>query len=156
MRKVIVTVSILIGMISSNIIFADYGKAHKSMKKHHHKMKNMKDTRISLGLSARMKQHQLANMRSHVEAIQSIISLMSENKFDDASKIAHTKLGLTPEMREMCKRFDNEEFKKLGLAFHESGDDLGHRLQTKDISASLHALSKTMQYCVECHATYRQ
>ena len=155
MRKVLVTVSILIGMISSNIIFADYEEEHKSVKKHHHKM-NIKDTRISLGLSARMKQHQLANMRSHVEAIQSIISLMSENNFDDASKIAHTKLGLTSGMKEMCKRFDNEEFKKLKLAFHESGDDLGHRLQTKDISASLHALSKTMQYCVECHATYRQ
>ena len=155
MTRFIVAISVLIGMIGSNIAFADCGEMHKNMKKHPHKM-NMKDTRISLGLPARMKQHQLTNMRSHLEAIKSIVGLMSENKFDDASKIAHTKLGLTPEMREMCKKFDNEEFKKLGLAFHKSGDDLGDTLQTKDINASLQALSKTMQYCVECHATYRQ
>ena len=155
MTRLIIAISVLIGMIGSNIAFADCGEMHKNMKKHHHKM-NMTDTRISLGLSAQMKQHQLSNMRSHVEAIKSIVGLMSENKFDDASKIAHTKLGLTPEMNEMCKMFDNEEFKKLGLAFHKSGDDLGDTLQTKDINASLQALSKTMQYCVECHATYRQ
>ena len=117
---------------------------------------NMTDTRISLGLSERMKQHQLANMRSHVEAIKSIVGLMAENKFDEASEIAHAKLGLAPEMKEIYKMFDNEEFKKLGLAFHKSGDDLADTLRTKDTNASLKALNKTMQYCVECHVKYRQ
>ena len=117
---------------------------------------SMMDMRTSLGLSAEMKQHQLSNMREHVEAVQSIIGLMSENKFEDASKIAHGKLGLTPEMQKMCSMFNNEKFMTLGLAFHKSGDDLGNALQTKDVAASLRALNKTMQYCVECHATFRQ
>ncbi|VVC83979.1 hypothetical protein [Sideroxydans sp. CL21] len=56
----------------------------------------------------------------------------------------------------LCGMFDNKEFKKLGLAFHKSGDELGDTLKTKDITASLRALNKTMRYCVECHATYRQ
>ena len=155
MNKIIGSVLILIGIIGSNIVFAECGEIHENMKKHNHKM-NMTETRISLGLPAKMKQHQLANMRSHVEAIKSIVGLMSESKFDEASKIAHAKLGLTTEMKEMCKMFDNKDFKKLGLAFHKSGDDLGDTLQTKDINASLKALNKTMQYCVECHATYRQ
>ncbi|TFH07298.1 MAG: cytochrome C [Nitrosomonadales bacterium] len=155
MKNIIAIVSILIGMIGSNLVFADCGEMHENMKKNHHEM-NMTDTRISLGLPEKMKQHQLSNMRSHVEAVKSIVGLMSENKFDEASKIAHAKLGLTPEMKEMCKMFSNEEFKKLGLAFHKSGDDLSDTLQTKDVNTSLRALNKTMQYCVECHATYRQ
>ena len=117
---------------------------------------SMMDTRIPLGLSEEMKQHQLSNMREHVEAIKSIVGLMAENKFADASKIAHTKLGLTPEMKMMCSMFNNEKFMELGFAFHKSGDDLGEALKTRKVNASLRALNKTMQYCVECHAAYRQ
>ncbi len=121
-----------------------------------HTAHNMNDKRISLGLSRGMRQHQLSNMRAHLAATQSIIGLLSERKFKEAAKIAHTKLGLTEEMKQMCEKFENEDFKKLGLAFHKSGDDLGDALQTKNVNASLRALNKTMQYCVECHATYRQ
>lgn len=149
MKKILIAVSAFIGIIGFNAASA------ADEKMHHHEM-NMMDTRASLNLSTEMKQHQLSNMRSHVEAVKSIIGLMSENKFEDASKTAHAKLGLTPETQKMCSMFDNENFKKLGLAFHKSGDDLGDVLQTKDVNASLRALNKTMQYCVECHATYRQ
>jgi hypothetical protein len=114
------------------------------------------DMRTSLELSAPMKQHQLANMREHVLAIKSIVGLMAENKFEDAAKIAHNKLGLSPEMQSMCGMFENEKFKTLGMAFHQSGDDLGDVLQTRDLNASLRALNKTMGYCVECHAAFRQ
>ena len=81
---------------------------------------------------------------------------MAENKFEEASIVAHTQLGSTPEMEAMCDKFGNEQFKALGRAFHKSGNDLGDALLTKDVNTSLHALNKTMQYCVECHATYRQ
>lgn len=114
------------------------------------------DTRISLGLSAEMKQHQLSNMRKHTEAIQSIIGLMSENNLEEAAKIAHSNLGLTPEMQMMGSMMGGEKFMTLGIAFHKSGDDLGDALRTGDVNKSLRALNKTMQYCVECHATYRQ
>jgi len=103
-----------------------------------------------------MKQHQLANMREHVEAIRSIVGLLSEQKFDDASTVAHSKLGLTPEMQSMCNMFENADFRELGFAFHQSGDDLGEARKSKDVNTSLRALNRTMQYCVQCHATYRQ
>jgi hypothetical protein len=103
-----------------------------------------------------MKEHQLANMRSHVEAIARIVDLMSEGNFDEASVIAHAKLGLTPEMQMMCGMFNNADFERRGRAFHQSGDALGEALHTKDLTASLRALNSTMQYCVSCHATYRQ
>jgi len=153
MKIILITISVFIGIVGLNVTFAaDEKMRHEN---HRHDM-NMMDTRTSLELSPEMKQHQLSNMREHVEAIKSIIGLMSENKFADASKIAHAKLGLTPEMQKMCSMFDNEKFMTLGLAFHKSDDDLGDALQTKDVNTSLRALNKTMEYCVSCHATYRQ
>ena len=125
------------------------------MGNHRHDM-SVLDTRTSLGVTGPMKQHQLSNMREHVEAIKSIVGLMAEQKFEEASRVAHARLGLTPDMQAMCGMFGNEDFMKLGLAFHTSADELGDTLRTKDMNASLRALNKTMQYCVECHATYRQ
>ena len=153
MKNILIAVSILIGIISINTGFAADEKSHDA--NHHHHM-NVTDTRISLKLPEKMKQHQLSNMREDVVAIKTIVGLMAENKFEEASKVAHTKLGSTPEMDAMCDKFENEQFKVLGRAFHKSGNDLGDALQTKDVNTSLHALNKTMQYCVECHATYRQ
>ncbi len=131
-------------------------KGHRMEEGSHHKMHSGEDGRISLGLSPAMKQHQLANMRNHVEAVQSIIGLLSEGDFDKASEIAYSKLGLTEEMKKMCNSFENETFKNLGLAFHKSGDALGDTLRTKDLTNSLGALHTTMTYCVQCHATFRQ
>jgi hypothetical protein len=103
-----------------------------------------------------MKQRQLTNMRSHVEAIQSIVGMLAEGEYDNAAHVAHSRLGLTDEMKKMCDMFDNVDFKKLGLAFHKSGDELGDALQTKDLNKSLRALHNTMEYCVQCHAKFRQ
>lgn len=153
MNKLIFAVVMCFEMMGAHAAMADEQKM--LMGSHHHDM-NMMDMRTSLGLSGPMKQHQLSNMREHVEAIKAIVGLLSEQKFEDASRIAHAKLGLTPDMQSMCSMFENEDFRKLGFAFHKSGDDLGDALQTKDMNASLRALNKTMQYCVECHATYRQ
>jgi len=153
MKKFLITASVFIGIVGLSVAFAEDEKMHHES--HHHEM-NMMDTRTSLGLSAEMKQHQLSNMREHVEAIKSIVGLMAENKFEEASKIAHAKLGSTPEMLKMCNMFDNKDFKTLGLAFHKSGDELGEALQTRDVNVSLRALNRTMQYCVECHGAYRQ
>ncbi|MBT3923093.1 MAG: cytochrome C [Nitrospina sp.] len=155
MRILIMLISILLfAVLSINSSAED--KAHRMDEGSQHKMHSVEDGRISLGLSPAMKQHQLANMRSHVEAVQSIIGLLSEGAFDKASHIAYSKLGLTEEMKKMCNSFENETFKNLGLAFHKSGDALGNTLKTKDLTKSLGALNTTMTYCVQCHATFRQ
>jgi len=123
---------------------------------HHAMMQPAKDNRISLNLSPQMKAHQLANMRSHLEAMQAISGLMADGKFDEASQIAHAKLGLTEEMKTMCAMFENESFRSIGMAFHKSGDALGDALKAKDTEASLRAMGATLAYCVQCHATFRQ
>jgi len=153
MKRILFAVAALAGMAGFNPAFA--GEEKMPMKSHQHAMQTT-DTRTSLGLSPQMKQHQLANMREHVAAIKSIVGLMGESRFEEAAGIAHAKLGLAPEMQQMCAMFDNDAFKALGLAFHKSGDELGNALQTGDVNASLRALNKTMEYCVTCHATFRQ
>jgi len=114
------------------------------------------DTRISLGLGPMQKQHQLSNMRSHLKAVQDIAGLIADKRFDEASTVAHQKLGLTPEMQQMCNMFENQDFRAMGLAFHQSADELGETLKSKDPEQSLRALHRTMNYCIECHASYRQ
>jgi hypothetical protein len=142
----------LAGMLSFNAAAAE--NEMMQIGKHHDM--SIIDTRISLNESPQMKQHQLSLMRGHVEAVRTIIGLMAEGKLEAASKTAHDRLGLTPEMKMMCGMFNNANFEQLGLAFHKSGDELGDALHTGDVNASLRALNNTMQYCVECHATYRQ
>jgi len=153
MKNILIAISVIVGAVGLNAALAQDETMHHE--NHRHEM-NMMDARTSLGLSAEMKQHQLSNMREHVAAIKSIAGLMAENRFSEASGIAHDKLGLTPEMQGMCDMFDNKDFRKLGIAFHKSGDDLGEALQTGNANVSLRAISRTMQFCVECHATYRQ
>jgi hypothetical protein len=151
MKKTIMLIGIL---FLAGLAFNSF--AEDNTHKMSHKMHSAEDGRVSLGLSPAMKQHQLANMRSHVEAVQSIIGLMAESSFVKASNIAYSKLGLTEEMKKMCNMFENQGFKSLGLAFHKSGDALGDALLTKDTTKSLKALHTTMEYCVQCHATFRQ
>jgi len=153
MKRFLLSASICFGLLCVHSVFAEEEKMN--MGSHHHDM-SMMDMRTPLGVTGAMKQHQLSNMRGHVDAVRTIVGLMAESKFDEASKVAHSQLGLSPDMQAMCGMFNNRDFEKLGLAFHKSGDELGDTLITKDVNASLHALNKTMQYCVECHATYRQ
>lgn len=115
-----------------------------------------RDSRTPLGLPPMMRTHQLSNMRSHLQAVQTIVGLIAEGDFDQAAEVAHDKLGLTEEMRRMCNMFTNPEFRKLGLAFHRSADELAEVLKTRDVTRSLQALHKTMNYCVQCHAAFRQ
>ena len=114
------------------------------------------DKRVSLGLPPHMKTHQLENMRSHVEAVQTIIGLLADGNFNEASGVAHSRLGLTEEMKRMCSMFQNKDFRTLGFQFHKSADHLAEVLKTKDMKKSLDALHNTMGYCVSCHATFRQ
>jgi len=116
----------------------------------------MFDKRTSLGLSSKVKHRQLVNMRAQMAATQAIIGLLAEGKFEKASKISRTKFGLTDEMKQIYDLSKNEDFKNLGLAFHNSADELGTALQTKDMKKSLQALSNTMGYCVQCHNKFRQ
>jgi len=131
-------------------------KEEKTVSKKVTNTMQVNDKRISLELNPMQKQHQLKNMRSHLEAIQKIVGLLSTEKYDEASEVASIKLGSTTEMKLMCSSFGNEKFETLGLDFHKSADKMSEIFKNKDKNSSLEALSITMNYCVQCHSVFKQ
>jgi len=116
----------------------------------------IEDYRTSLNLSPKMKVRQLETMRQHLVTVQHILNLIATDQFEQASDIAKKQFGLTEQRAKICERFNDETFKKLGLGFRNSGDELADVLQKKDTKQSLQALNKTLGYCIQCHANYRQ
>ena len=114
------------------------------------------DKRISLKLNAMQKNHQKKIMRDHLDAVQNIVSLLASDKYDEASKLAYNRLGSTTKMKLMCASFGDKNFENLGIEFHKSADKMSEIIKKRNKDASLNALSNTMHYCVQCHATYRQ
>ncbi len=119
-------------------------------------MMQTNDKRISLKLNSMQKEHQLKNMRSHLETVQQIVMLLSNDDYDKASEIAYTKLGSTTEMKLMCSSFGDKGFENLGLEFHKSADKMSEIFKNSNKKESLIALSDTMNYCIQCHSNYRQ
>ena len=158
MAKQIMLVAVLLMLISGAALSQEMkheGMDHKMM----HKMKMGEaslDSRISLNLSPMMKQHQLSNMRAHLDAVRQIILSIAEDDFDAASEIAGKQFGSNKKMMKMCNSFENETFKSMGMAFHKSGDELAKTLKTGELKASLRALNTTMTSCVACHSSFRQ
>lgn len=115
------------------------------------------DERQSLGIKGTMQgEHQLRNMREHLTAISDIVRLMNTKKYDEASKIATEKLGLTLEKNTMCGSFKNDTFEKIGTSFHKAGDNLAQTLKTKDQEKSMVALERVLNGCIACHSTFKQ
>ncbi len=114
------------------------------------------DDRFALGLNAMQKHHQLVNMRDHLQAVQDIVFLLSDDEYDQAAEVAKTKLGSSTEMKLMCASFGNKEFENLGLSFHQSADEMSEVFKTRNKQKSLESLAVTMNYCVQCHASFRQ
>ena len=158
--------AILISLIITSILILTSCKENKTKEKEvvekaaEYTMKeNSKmelDKRISLKLNPMQKNHQLMNMRSHLEAVQNIVTLLSSEKYNEASKVAYTKLGSTTEMKLMCASFGDKKFENLGLEFHKSADKMSEIFKSRNKNKSLEALSNTMNYCVQCHSTYKQ
>lgn len=159
--KIITKILILFVIISFSCNSTEDKKSlekeeHKMEHTGHHNMKLPDDERVSLEVTGQRAKHQLMNMRDHVEAVQEILAYLSQEDYDNASIVASKRLGLTKQMQMMCSSFGNEEFEDLGFGFHNSADKMSEVFKTKDMNKSLEALSVTMNYCVTCHAKFKQ
>lgn len=159
MRKVVLIVAVLFSGVlitaCTETVEKEVKKEKQTSEKEEMKMR-VKDGRVSLKLNSMQKNHQLKNMRSHLEAVQNITLLLANENYDEASVVAYEQLGSTTEMKLMCASFGNETFENLGLEFHKSADEMSEIFKTKNSKASLEALSNTINYCVQCHAAFKQ
>lgn len=115
------------------------------------------DTRQPLPLLPHMAQHQLANMRDHLAAVQEILAALSANDFDGVAKSA-SRIGSSEQMSRMCSHMGSGApgFADTALNFHHAADTIGAAAKQRDSAATLKAVSATLQTCVGRHATYRQ
>ena len=118
---------------------------------------NDDDKRTPVPLLPMMANHQKANMRDHLAAIQEILTGLSAHDLAAVEK-ASARLGTTEEMTRMCNHMGAGApgFTDVALNFHHTADGIGEAARAKDEAAVLKAVNATLSTCVSCHATYKQ
>lgn len=138
------------------------------------------DTRQQVNFPPEMRQHTLANMRDHLEALSEILSNMSAGQYAKAARVANARLGMDSPSAEGCKgedtsgklqmskpanmdhqmaQFMPEGMRNIGLAMHQAASDFAVEAnkagKAGNPKQALAALSKVTQQCAACHASYK-
>lgn len=150
--------SIAIGILvfSSLLNAQDHKKNHNGHSPQMHNMTS-NDSRTSIPMTVQMSQHQLSNMRDHLEAVQEAVSAMATKNFELMKK-ASKRLASSPEMTQMCEHMGKGTpgYTEMGLALHKSGDELVHAADKKDYDLFVKKLGATLQTCTACHSAFKQ
>lgn len=145
-----------------------------------HMAATSEDARQQVNFPPEMRQHVLANMRDHLEALSEILSKMAGGQYAKAAQVAGARLGLDSPSAEGCKgeggsgkpqlskpadmdhqmaQFMPEGMRHIGLAMHQAASDFAVEANKAGKSGSpkqaLAALSKVTQQCAACHASYK-
>jgi hypothetical protein len=115
------------------------------------------DTRVPVPLLPMMAEHQKAQMRGHLGAVQEIVAALSKNDFVGVEE-ATKKIGYSDSMAKMCTHMGAGApgFTPTAIEFHRTADTIGAAAKKKNRAAVLDALNATLNTCVGCHATYKQ
>ena len=116
------------------------------------------DDRQALHLTPRMAAHQKANMRHHLEAVQTVVTALAADDYDRVAQAARS-MGAAPDTLRMCRHMGEgnpPDFTERAVAFHESADRIAAAAASHDRGRVLTALSDTLAACTGCHAIYRQ
>ncbi|WP_455209675.1 hypothetical protein [Kaarinaea lacus] len=121
-----------------------------------------KDSRQLVELPPQMRQHMLANMRDHLQAIAEIHNALSSANFDKAADIAENRLGmssLTSHGASHMATFMPKEMQSIGTQMHRSASQFAVIAQESAVDGNLkraiEGLAQVTQHCVSCHAAYR-
>lgn len=115
------------------------------------------DQRRPVPLLPVMAQHQKANMREHLEAVQAVVAAAASGDFDQVA-VAAKRMGYSDAMGRMCQHMGAAApgFTEQALLFHHTADEIVAAATQRDNAAVLAALSKTLRTCTACHAMYKQ
>jgi len=115
------------------------------------------DRRQEVPLIPMMAQHQKENMRDHLVVVQEILQALAARNFAAVEKAA-ARIGFTPQAQQMCTHMGAGAagFTDMGMTFHHTADSVIKAAQSKNLDATLTALSDTLSTCTSCHALYRQ
>lgn len=173
MRR-IVFVSVAAIVLSGGV--TAYAQEHMSHQQH---MVAPADSRQLVSFPPDMRQHTLANMRDHLQALSEILSAMSGAQYGKAARIADARLGMDSPSAAGCKaedaaapqmskpsnmdhqmsQFMPEAMRKIGLEMHQSAStfaaEAAKASKTDNAKPALAALSRVTQQCTACHASFR-
>lgn len=121
-----------------------------------------KDSRVLVSFPEEIKTHTLTSMRDHLLVISQLQAAIAAEQFDDAARIAETKLGmssLADHGAHESSKYMPKGMQEVGALMHRSASQFAIEAQnsaaTGDAKKSLAALSKVTAACVACHASYR-
>jgi len=109
-----------------------------------------------------MRLHTLSSMRDHLLSLQEIDVALSKNDFDQASRVAEQRLGMSSLERHGAAHIASympQGMQTIGTAMHRAASQFAVEVQNasvrNDVRPALAALGTVMQQCVACHAAYR-
>lgn len=116
------------------------------------------DKRIMVEMPQMMQEHQLANMRDHLMAINEILLNMGNGDLDKAADIAEARLGmssLTTHGASHMAKVIPEEMGLIGTSMHKAASRFALKAQEGDALPAYKALQEVTAACVACHSAYR-
>ena len=123
------------------------------------------DAREAVKLPPMMREHMLGNMRDHLLTLNQILGDVADGNFDDAGKIAESRLGmssLTYHDAEHMAPFMPKPMQDMGTAMHRAASRLVIVLQDAGVTPTADsmrkvtgALHEVTSACTSCHAAYR-
>ena len=115
------------------------------------------DQRSPVPLLPMMANHQKANMRDHLLAVQEIVAALGTMDFAAIEKSAG-RMGYSQQMGQMCTHMGAGApgFTERALSFHHTADKIGDAARKRDSNAVMKALTDTLATCTSCHAMFKQ
>ena len=116
------------------------------------------DSRQFVEMPEMMQQHQLANMRDHLAAINEILLNMGNNDLDKAAEIAESRLGmssLTTHNASHMAQFLPKEMAAIGTSMHKAASQFALKAEEGEALPAYQALQKVTAACVACHTSYK-
>lgn len=115
------------------------------------------DARTPVPLLPVMANHQKANMRDHLAAVQEIVAAVATDDFSAVER-ATARIGFTESMGQMCSHMGSGApgFTEQALDFHRNADRIATAARDRDRSRVLTELGATLQRCTSCHQTWKQ
>ncbi|HVC10426.1 MAG TPA: hypothetical protein VNE59_02215 [Burkholderiales bacterium] len=120
------------------------------------------DTRELVHFPAPLREHELANMRDHLLTLERIQLALSNGEFDEASRLAEHRLGLSSlglHGAHEVAPYMPKGMQDIGMQMHRAASRFAVEVNTSaatgDMRPALAALAHVTAQCVACHAAYR-
>lgn len=115
------------------------------------------DKRTPVPLLPMMANHQKANMRDHLLAVQEIVVALATDDFAAVEKAAG-RIGYSEQMGQMCNHMGMGApgFSDKAVGFHRAADKITAAARDRDKGRVLTELGTTLGTCTSCHATWKQ